>query len=47
MQRQNLFYDLKGKYGVVVPGNLMDELFNYAIQKNADTLIDANIIEKL
>jgi len=25
----------------------MDELFNYAIQKNADTLIDANIIEKL
>jgi len=33
MQRQNLFYDLTGKYGVVVPGNLMDELFNYAIQK--------------
>jgi len=47
MQRQNLFYDLTGKYGVVVPGNLMDELFDYAIQKNADTLIDANIIEKL
>lgn len=47
MQRQNLFYDLKGKYGVVVPGNLMDELFNYAMQHNENRLIDANIIEKL
>ena len=47
MQRQNLFYDLKGKYGVVVPGNLMDELFNYAMHLNENRLIDANIIEKL